>query len=218
MYLANTKPDICFAVNTFSQYMVEPRRVHVMAEKHVLRYLKGTNDYGLRYVSDRGIRLEGYADSDWVDSVVDQKSTSGCYVSLGSAMIVWLNGKQTSVALSTAEAEYITACSASCEDVWLRKLVARLFDLELEVTCIFCDNQSCINLSKKHVFHDKSKHVEIKYCYIRDMVQKGAMKLQYVATDEKIADVLTKPLSKIKFEYFRDKLGVVQKDFPRKRE
>jgi hypothetical protein len=133
-------------------------------------------------------------------------------------MISWLNRKQTSVALSTAEEEYIAACSTSSEVVWLRKLLAGLFDLELEVTCIFCDNQSCIKLSENPVFHDKSKHVEIKYHYIRDLVQKGVVKLQYIGTDEQIADVLTKPLSKVKFEYFRDKLGVVQKDFPRKRE
>jgi hypothetical protein len=133
-------------------------------------------------------------------------------------MILWLSRKQTSVALSTTEAEYIAACSTSSEVVWLRKLLAGLFDLELEVTCIFCDNQSCIKLSENPVFHDKSKHVEIKYHYIRDLVQKGVVKLQYIGTDEQIADVLTKPLSKVKFEYFRDKLGVVQKDFPRKRE
>jgi hypothetical protein len=102
--------------------------------------------------------------------------------------------------------------------VWLRKLLARLFDLELEATYIWCNNKSCVKLSENPVFHDKSKHIEIKYHYIRDMVQKGAVKLQYVITDEQIADVLTKPLSRVKFVYFRDKLGVVQKDVPRKRE
>ena len=129
-------------------------------------------------------------------------------------MISWLSMKQTSVALSTAEAEYIATCSTCSEVVWLRKLLAGLFDLELDATCIFCDNQSCIKLSENPLFHDKSKHIEIKYQYIHDMVEKGAVKLQYVAIDEKVADVLTKPLSKVKFEYFRDNLGVV----PSKRE
>jgi hypothetical protein len=104
------------------------------------------------------------------------------------------------------------------KQVWLQKLLAGLFDLELEATCIWCDNQSCVKLSENLSVHDKSKHIEIRYHYIRDMVQKGAVKLQYVATDEQIADVLTKPLSRVKFVYFRDKLGVVQKDFPSKRE
>jgi hypothetical protein len=106
--------------------------------------------------------------------------------------------------------EYI----ASNEAVWLQKLLARLFDLELEVTCIWCDNQSCMKLLENPVFHDKSKHIEIMHHYIRDMVHKGAVKLQYVATDDQITYVLTKPLSRVKFVYFRDKLGVVQKDVP----
>ena len=93
-------------------------------------------------------------------------------------------------------------------------MLSGLFDLEMDATCIYCDNQSCIKLSKNLVFHDKSKHIEIKYQYIRDMVEKGAVKLQYISTDEQIAHVLTKPLLREKFGYFRDKLGVV----PRKRE
>ena len=93
-----------------------------------------------------------------------------------------------------------------------------MFDLELEVSCIYCDNQSYIKLLENPMFHDKSKHVEIKYHYIRDMVQKGVVELHYVETDEQIIDVLTKPLSRVKFENFRDKLGVVQMDFPRERE
>ena len=88
----------------------------------------------------------------------------------------------------------------------------------MDVTYIFCDNQSCVKLSENPVFHDKSKHIEIKFHYIRDMVQRKAVKLQYVATDEQIVDVLTKPLAKVKFEYFRERLGVIQNETPRKRE
>jgi hypothetical protein len=167
---------------------------------------------------DNNFRLSGYTDSDWVGSVSDRKSTSGCCFSLGSTMISWKSRKQSSISLSTAEAEYIVACSASCEAIWLRKLLTGLFDLEMEATVILCDNQSCIKMTENHVFHDKSKHIEIRYHYICDMVQRGAIKLQYVSTDEQVADVLTKPLSRVKFEHFRDKLGVVRKDLPRKGE
>jgi hypothetical protein len=104
MYLTNTRPNICFEVNTLIQYMVEPRCVHLVATKHVLRYLKCIIDYGLRYVSDHKIRLQGYTDSYWEDSVTYRKSTYGCFFILGSAMISWLNMKQTNVALSKAEA------------------------------------------------------------------------------------------------------------------
>ena len=113
------------------------------------------------------------------------------------------------MALSTAKAKYVTAYSTSCEEVWLRKLLSNLFDLQLDDTY-----QSCVNLSQNPMFHDKSKHIEIKYHYIRDMVHRGAMKLQYVVTDEQIADVLTNPLARVKFEYFREKVGVLQIEAP----
>ena len=93
-----------------------------------------------------------------------------------------------------------------------------LLNLELDTTVILCDNQSCINMTENPMFHDRSKHIEIRYFYIRDMMQKGAIKLQYVSTDEQVADILTKPLSRVKFEHFQDKLGVVRKDLPRKGE
>jgi hypothetical protein len=136
MYLTNTRPDICFVVNTLSQYLIEPRRVHLVAAKHVMRYLKGTLDFGLCYNGDHDFRLVGYTDSDWVGSVSDRKSTSGCCFSLGLAMTSWQSRKQSSIALGTAKAEYIAACSASCEAIWIRKLLTGLFDLEMEATVI----------------------------------------------------------------------------------
>jgi hypothetical protein len=136
MYLTNTRPNICFVVNTLGQYVVKPRGVHLIATNHVMRYLKGTIDYGLRYAEDREISLQGFIDSDWADSVADQKSTSRCCFSFRLAMISWFSRKQTSMALGTTEAEYIVACSASNKAVWFSKMLAVLFDLELEVTCI----------------------------------------------------------------------------------
>jgi hypothetical protein len=133
-------------------------------------------------------------------------------------MILWQSRKQSSIALSTTKVEYIVACSASCEAIWLRKLLTGLFDLEMEETTILCDNQSCIKMTENPIFQDRSKHIEIRYHYIHDMVQRGALKLQYISTDEQVVDVLTKPLSRVKFEHFRDKLGIVRKDFPRKGE
>ena len=179
----------------------------------MLRYLHGTIGYGLRYTSGEGVKLEGFTDSDWAGSAVDRKSTSGCCFSLGSAMVSWFSKKQSSVALSTAEAEYIAACAASKEAVWLRKLLADLSGHQVDVTVIFCDNQSCIKLSENSVFHDRSKHIDMKYHYIRDIVQKGVIKLQYISTDEQVADIFTKPLARVKFAYFRERLGVVENPF-----
>ena len=123
-------------MNTLSQYLVQPRRVHLVAAKHVMRTL----DFGQYYDASNEYRLYGYTDADWAGSMSDRKSTSsGCY-SLGSAMISWFSRKQSSVAVSMAEAEYIVACSASCEAIWIRKLMSGLFNLELDTTVIICDN------------------------------------------------------------------------------
>ena len=148
MYLTNTRPDICFAVNTLIQYLTDPRHVHLTAAKHILRYLKGTIDYGLKYEANQNTNLEVYVDSDWAGSAIDRKSTSGCCFNMGSSVISWFRRKRSCVALSTIEAKYVISCSTSCEVVWLRKLLSDLFDLQLDATCIYCDNQICVKLSE----------------------------------------------------------------------
>jgi hypothetical protein len=114
------------------------------------------------------------------------------------------------VALSTVEAEYIALCVAVIKAVWLHKLLADLFRHEMESIVIHCDNQRCVKLSENLVFHDKSKHIEIKYHYIRDMVQRKAIHVQYLSTHGQVVDVFTKPLAMTKFEYFRERLGLVE--------
>jgi hypothetical protein len=141
---------------------------------------------------------------------VDRKSTFYCCFTLESAMVSWCSRKQTYVALSTAEAEYITLCVAVHEAVWLRKLLLDLFGHEMDSIVIHCDNQSCVKLSKNHVFHDKSKNIEIKYHYIRDMVQRKAVHVQYPSTHEQVAYVFTKPLARTNFEYFCERLALVE--------
>ena len=129
--------------------MSDSRHLHWVAAKHVLRYLRGTVGYGLRYTSVGGVRLFSYTNSDWVGNAVDRKSTLGYCFSTGSTMISWSNRKQSSVALSTAEVEYIAASDASKEAIWLRKLLMGLFGDVLETTVIHCDNQSHVKLSEK---------------------------------------------------------------------
>ena len=116
------------------------------------------------------------------------------------------------------EEEYIVYFSTCCEAIWIQKLVLGLFDMGLDTTMILCDKQSSLKMTENPVFHDKSKHIEIWYFYKRDIIQNGAIKLQYVSTDEKVDDLLTKTLSQVKFEYFYDNIGVVRKYFPCKEE
>lgn len=189
---------------------MEPRQEHWIAAKHILRYIRGIINYGLRYTTSSDIQLHGFTDFDWEGSAKDKNSTSGMCFSLGSAMISWGSRKQKSVSLSTTEAEYMVACEACTKEVWLKKLISDLFDQTLESTIIYCDNQSCIRLSKHPVFHERSKHIEIKYYFIRDKVQEGEVNLKYIPTDEQTIDILTKPLSRIKFAYFEEKMGIIE--------
>eukprot|EP00253_Pinus_taeda_P002592 PITA_02592 len=182
-----------------------------------LMYL-GTVDYGLDYRQGDGVRLVGYTDSDWASCASNKKSTSGCCFRLGSVVVSWFSRKQKSVALSSSEAEYMATRQASCEAIWLRKLLYGLFDEELRPTVIHYDNQSCIKLTENPVCHDRSKHIDIRYHFIRDYVQKGAVKLEYISTDERVANVLTKSLTRGKHVHFRDKMGVVRNNFLGKRE
>ena len=122
-----------------------------------MRYLKGKTNLGLYYDIDHDYRLYGYMDSYWAESAADRKNTlGGCY-GLGPAMISWFSKKQVNVALSTAEAEYIAACSTCCEEIWLWKLMSGIFDMEVHTTIIFHDKQSCIKMTENLMFHDKLK-------------------------------------------------------------
>ena len=116
-----------------------------------------TVEYGLVYERRGSVQLTGFIDDDWV-GCVDRKSTLGCCFSIGSGVVSWFSRKQKSVALSSTEAEYMAASMAACEGMWLRKLLAGLFEYELEATVVHCDNQSGIRLSENPVFHDRNKH------------------------------------------------------------
>ena len=142
MYLTNTRPYICFSMNTLSQYLVKSRQVYLIVSKHVMRYLKGTIDLGPYYGRDHDYKLYGYMDSYWAGSAIDRKSTLGGFYCLGSAMISWFRNKNSSVSLSMTEAEFIATYSACCEVIWIQKLILGIFDMEVDTTVIFCDNQS----------------------------------------------------------------------------
>eukprot|EP00253_Pinus_taeda_P021703 PITA_21703 len=158
-------------------------------------------------------RLSGFTDADWAGSSVDRKSTTGYYFNIGSRMSSWCRRKQKSVALSSAEVEYMEASTTSCEAIWLRKLLVNLFRRRMEATNILCDNQSCIKLSENPIFHDQSKHIDIRCHFIRDCVQRGAVQLQYTSRGEHVADILTKALGRTMFVYFREKMGMIENPF-----
>ena len=159
MYLTNTGLDICFAVNTLRQYLVKPRRVHLIAAKNVMRYLKGTIDFGLYHDGDDDYILYDYTNADCSRSSSNRKRTSGGCYCMRSTMISWFSRKKYSVSLSRVGVEFVAAFSTSCEAISLWKLMSSLFDLEVDTIMNLCENHNCINMMENPLFHDNSKHI-----------------------------------------------------------
>ena len=140
------------------------------------------------------------------------------FFSIGSTIVSWYSRKQRYVALSSIEAEYMAASLAACEAIWMRKILVRLFGSHLDPTVIYCDNQSCIKLSVNLVFHDISKHIDIRYHHVRDCVQRKIMLLSYIPKEDQDVDILMKALTRRKFEYHRGRIGVADNPYLVERE
>jgi hypothetical protein len=209
-YLVHTRPDISFAVGYVSRFMEAPTQEHLAAVKHLLRYIAGTRTLGCRYTCGGGDRvLIGFSDSDMAGDVDDRKSTSGIFFSFGESPITWQSQKQKIVALSSCEAEYVAACTAACQAVWLLRLLNDMTGNHSSATRIYIDNKSAIQLCKNPVFHDRSKHIEVRYHYIRECVESGKIIVEHVSTGDQLADILTKPLARVRFQELRTRIGMV---------
>lgn len=208
-YLVHTRPDIAYSVGVVSRFMERPTAIHQAAIKRILRYIKGTINYGLTYSKGRGnYLLQGFSDSDLAGDVVDRKSTGGMVFYLDESLITWVSQKQRCVALSSCEAEFMAATAAACQGIWLQKLLSQISDVDSGPVVIYIDNKSAIDLARNPVFHGRSKHIDVRYHFIRECVEKGSIVLKHVRTDLQRADVLTKALSVVKFERMRKLLGV----------
>jgi hypothetical protein len=192
-YLTCTRPDILYRVGHVSRYMESLTIIHFKAAKRILRYIKGTIDFGLLYPSSNEFKLVGYSDSDWGGDVDDRKSTTVFVFYLGSSAFTWSSKKQQIVTLSTCEAEYVAATSSVCHAIWLRKLLKELHMRQEDAMAIFLDNKSALALAKNPVFHDRNKHINTRYHFIRKCIVKE-VQLKFVKTHDQVADIFTKPL------------------------
>ena len=208
LYLTATRPDIMFGASLLARFMHDPTKKHMGTAKRVLRYIQGTMDFGIEYVKGKSALLIGYCDSDWAGSVDDMRSTSGYAFNLGSGVFSWASIKQHTVALSTAEAEYVSAAEATSQAKWLRFVLEDFGEEQVEPTVLMCDNTSAIAIAKNPVFHQKTRHINRKFHFIRDAIQEKEIELIYCKSKEQLADILTKALPKEKFNYFREMLGV----------
>lgn len=208
-YLVNTRPDLAYSVGVVSRYMERPTTMHYNATKRILRYIKGTVNHGLVY--SRGVGnyiLSGYSDSNMAGDTDDRKSTGGVAFYLNDNLITWISQKQKCVALSTCEAEFMAANAAACQGVWLRNLLRQITDIGDAPVVIFIDNKSAIDLTKNPVFHGRSKHIDVRYHFIRDCIERGEITVKHVCTTEQRADILTKAMARKKFEEMRTSLGI----------
>ncbi|KAJ3504791.1 hypothetical protein NLJ89_g7753 [Agrocybe chaxingu] len=213
MYLAiSTRPDIAFAVNKLAQFTANPKPKHWTAVKRIFRYLKGTRDYALTYGgTDPDVLVEDlniYCDADWASSS-DRKSTSGFVITMAGGAIAWSSKKQSSVALSTAEAEYIAATHVAKQVLWHRSLLQELGINIPKTSTLFSDNQAAISIGHHPEFHNRTKHIDIAYHFLRDLVQSGTLNMVYVNTKDNLADIFTKGLSKTPHQDLTERIGVL---------
>ncbi|GKV47387.1 hypothetical protein SLEP1_g54294 [Rubroshorea leprosula] len=207
-YLTCTRPDISYGVGFISKFMESPRQSHLQVAKRIMRYLKGTFDHGLFYSSSSNCALVGYSDNDWGGDLDDCKSTTGYCFNFGSTACSWSSKKQSIVALSTCEAEYVAAASSACQAIWLQSLKNQVRVPIEEPMKIFVDNISAINLAKNLVHHGRSKHIDIRFHYLRDLIDKRVIELKYCKFKNQVANILTKPLKNEAFVKLKSMMGI----------
>eukprot|EP00253_Pinus_taeda_P002005 PITA_02005 len=213
IYLTTTRPDLTYVVIVLSQFMSKPLEGHWNAMKIVLRYLQGIVDYNIIYTDSSDVRLAGFADLDWERNVDDRRSITGYAFSLGSTVITWSSKKQNTISLSSAEAEYQAMCAATCQAVWLRRLLQDVREELTVTTTIRCDNQSSIKLANNPMFHKNTKHIDTQFHFVSEKVQSKEIHLEYCNTCDNVVDIFTKPLGKFKFQMFREMLGIYVNPF-----
>lgn len=215
MYLMiSSRPDLAFAIGKLSQHSENPTENHWIAVKRLLRYVNSTREFGILYDGKLNFRIEAYSDADWGGCELSRKSTSGSILLLSGGAVSWKSKKQTCVATSTCEAEYIALCLATKESIWLSRLVANLKNLRKpEQVVIGVDNNGAIDTANNSSINQRNKHIDLQYHFVRDSVQSGLINLKHCDSENQVADPLTKPLDRVLLEKLRKLQGVYNNPF-----
>jgi hypothetical protein len=206
MYLANaTRPDMAFSVNNLARHVAKPTKALWTAIQRILKYLKGTTHFGLKFTPGT-FKISGWADSDYANDSTDRKSTSGWFFTIGNNPISWRSQKQKAVALSTTEAEYMAAADATREAIWLQDILAELGLTNTNESVLYQDNQGAIFIENNTTNKARTKHIDVRYHFIRQHVQAGRINVEFCPSNRMTADILTKPLNTDAFIGHRAKL------------
>ena len=208
MYIMlGTCPDIAYAVTKMAQHAANPSQDHLTRALHICRYLAGTSRYALIYKGKSNRGLFACADSDWASNPVDRRSTTGYMIKLADGIFSWNSRAQRTVALSSTEAEYMSLSDTSRQLVWIKALLTEL-DIHMSPIPLCGDNQGSIFMASNPVQERRIKHIDIRYHYIREVVQQRKVELFFINGSENPADMFTKNLGRTKFTQFRDALGL----------
>lgn len=209
IYLATvSRPDISYVISVLSQFLDKPTKVHWCLVKKVLKYLKGTSGLGILYNANAESKLECFSDSDFAGDPSSRKSTSGMLFKFCGGAITWASKRQKCIALSTTEAEFVAASQASKEAVWLHRILSDLCS-SVDKPVLQIDNESAIRLIKNPEFHSRTKHIDIRYKFVREKFLDGLLDVIHCESERQVADMFTKPLPKFRYQKLRDCLGMV---------
>lgn len=209
LYLTQcTRPDITFAVNDVSRFNSNYRIPHWTAVKRIMRYLNGTKQMRLRYTRSGNCELHGYCDSDYASDVDKRRSCSGYVFKMSNPAITWFSKRQSTVALSTTEAEYMSMSEATKEALWLKQLADELDPKLAKTIPLNCDNRSAIDLAESDGFSNRTKHIDVRHHHLREKLQEGIITIEYVPTEQMVADNLTKAVTKEKHQFCVKEFGM----------
>lgn len=208
IYLTITRPELSYSVHILAQFMGAPMVTHWEAALRVIRYLKGCPGQGILLRRDCNLQIYGFCDSDWASCPMTRRSLTGYFVLLGSSPISWKTKKQPTVSRSSAEAEYRSMATTTCELKWLKPLLFCLGVRHDRPMRLYCDSQAALHIAANPVFHERTKHIEMDCHFVRDEIQSGNIVTTHIRTGNQLADIFTKALSKPQFLILLRKLGI----------
>ncbi|GJW58370.1 hypothetical protein Tco_0105101 [Tanacetum coccineum] len=207
IYLTASRPDLTFDVCMCAQYQAKPIEKHLHAVKRIFKYLRGTVNRGLWYPKDSSIALTTYADADHAGCQDTRRSTSGSMQLLGDILVSWSSKRQKSATISSTKAEYIALSDCCAQVLWMRSQLTD-YGLGFNKILMYCDNKSAIALCCNNVQHSRSKHIDIRFHFIKEQVENGVVELYFVNTEYQLADIFNKALCRERIEFLINKLGM----------